>query len=73
MAFQEVNKAMTTAPILALANFSKPFLVELNSYEKGIGAVLVQEGGPLPYFSKVLTPRIGVCLHIRRSTWQYYV
>lgn len=60
IAFQELKKAMTTAPILALA--------ETDACAKGIGAVLMQDGRPITYFSKT-----GGFLHMKKSTWQYYM
>lgn len=56
---------MTTALVVALADFTKEFIVENDVCSKGIGAVLMQEGRPLAFFSKALAPR-----HIRLSTYE---
>ncbi|PHT67810.1 hypothetical protein T459_27297 [Capsicum annuum] len=52
---------MTTVPVLALANFPKPFIIKTDACSKGMEAVLMQEGKPLAYFSKALGPR-NLCL-----------
>lgn len=56
---------MTTAPILALTDFRKTFLIETDACSKGMGAVLMQEGRPLVYFSKALAPK-----HLGLSTYE---
>lgn len=53
-AFEHLKQAMITSPVLALPNFSMPLLVE-SGY--GIGAVLVQQGRPIAFFSKLLGPK----------------
>lgn len=57
-AFDKLKLAMTRAPILALPNFSKPFVVEIDASQTTMGAVLVQKGHPVAFFSKVFGPRM---------------
>ncbi|GKF27839.1 ty3-gypsy retrotransposon protein, partial [Tanacetum coccineum] len=42
---------MSCAPILGLLNFDEMFVVEIDVSDMGIGAVLMQRGQPLSYFS----------------------
>lgn len=56
-AFETLKGAMVEAPILALPNFNETFVVESDASSFGIGAVLSQNGRPLAYFSKALSPR----------------
>jgi hypothetical protein len=55
--FQALKKAFISAPVLALPDFSKKFIVETHASGKGIGAVLMQDGHPLAFLSKALGPK----------------
>ncbi|XP_070033018.1 uncharacterized protein [Nicotiana tomentosiformis] len=57
LAFSALKTAMSSTPILALPDYSKEFIVETNVSHNGIGVVLMQEGRPIVYFSKVLTQK----------------
>jgi hypothetical protein len=53
-AFDQLKEAMVNIPVLTLPNFAPPFAIETDACDTGIGAVLVQDGHPVAYFSKVL-------------------
>ena len=57
MAFQTLQQALSSAPVLALPDFSIPFCIETDASGIGIGAVLLQKGHPLAYLSKALGPK----------------
>ena len=56
-AFVALKQALTSAPVLALPDFSRPFSVETDASGAGIGAVLTQGGHPIAFLSKALGPR----------------
>jgi len=51
-AFQALKSALCQSPVLALPNFSKPFTIETDASDSGIG-----DGHPLAFFSKALGPK----------------
>lgn len=74
VAFQALKDALVTAPVLALLDFKKKFDIETDASDKGIGAVLMQEGHPVAYLSKSLGPCTqGLSTHhMRRKAWQLF-
>jgi hypothetical protein len=56
-AFQALKTAVTSAPILALPNFTRPFVVECDASTYGFGALLLQDKHPIAYFSRPIAPR----------------
>ena len=59
-AFSALIKALTTTPVLAFAEYSKPFVVQVDASFEGLGAVLCQEKEgllkPIAYASRKLSP-----------------
>jgi hypothetical protein len=56
-AFRALKSALCQSPVLALPNFDKPFTIETDDSDSGIGAVLMQDRHPLAFFSKALGPK----------------
>jgi hypothetical protein len=56
-AFVTLKQALTSAPVLALPDFTKQFQLQTYASELGVGVVLMQNGHPLAFISKALGPR----------------
>ena len=59
-AFEVLKQVCMTAPILAFADYTKPFLLETDACKEGLGAVLLQKQAdgwyhPITYGSRALT------------------
>ncbi|MCH80428.1 hypothetical protein A2U01_0001196, partial [Trifolium medium] len=57
-AFELLKVAMSEAPVLSLPNFEEQFVLETDASGAGMGAVLIQQGHPICYFSKQLCPQM---------------
>jgi hypothetical protein len=57
-AFERLKETMTKAPVLALPNFEEEFIIETDASGIGMGAVLIQKGHPICYFSQKFCPKL---------------
>ena len=56
-AFQALQRALTTGPVLQMPDFDSPFVVDCDASGTGFGAVLHQGDGPLAFFSRPFAAR----------------
>jgi hypothetical protein len=73
---------MSIAPVLALPDFSLPFTLETDASGFGIGAILMQSGRSIAYYSQALGPKASTqstyhkeALAILQSLkkWRHYI
>jgi hypothetical protein len=57
IAFDALQQALTTTPILQLPDFDQPFVVECDASGAGVGVVLHQGSGAIAYFSRQIADR----------------
>jgi hypothetical protein len=55
-AFTALKAATMSAPVLAMPDFTKLFTVECDASTLSFGAVLIQEGHPVAFFSRLVAP-----------------
>ena len=64
-AFEQLKQAVASPPVIALPDFSKPFVIECDASGIGLGAVLMQVQKPIAFHSQALK---GKNLHL--STYE---
>ncbi|KAL3527964.1 hypothetical protein ACH5RR_012620 [Cinchona calisaya] len=73
---------MSTAPAMRLPDFTKVFVIKTDACSKGIGAVLIQEGQPIAFLIKALSPRnLGLSIYEKEllavvmavTNWKHYL
>jgi hypothetical protein len=55
-AFVQLKQMMSSAPVLAIPDFTKQFVIEIDACDMGIGVVLMQADQPVAFLSKALGP-----------------
>jgi hypothetical protein len=53
--FDHMKEVMSTCPVLALLDFTLPFVLEFDAFDEGIGAVLMQGGHPIVFESRKIS------------------
>lgn len=80
-AFQELKSALAKAPVSALPDFAKPFIIECDASGTKIGAVLMQNQHPIAFLGKALQGRSvhwstyerDACLVLVIQKWLHYL
>ena len=50
--FDKLKEVMSSCPVLAISDFSLPFVVECDASREGIGDLLTQRGHPIAFERK---------------------
>ena len=66
-AFDKLKSVITSAPVLAYFDNSKETVLSVDASSTGLGAVIMQEGKPVAFRSKTLTPLEKMYANIERE------
>jgi hypothetical protein len=69
--FQALKEAMCTILVLALHEFTNIFFLKCDSFGKGIGAILMQEGRPFDFTKKNSWSKILANKSMTRKCWLF--
>ena len=80
--FEQLKKLLTNAPVLKISNPDKEFVVCKNSYNRGLGGVMTEEGQVVCYESRKLNDQehnyvthdleMAVIIHALKM-WRHYL
>ncbi|MCO5564626.1 hypothetical protein L7F22_018291 [Adiantum nelumboides] len=80
--FEKLKVALASAPILAIVDPTKPFVVDTDASDRAIGVVLLQDGRPVVFESKKLDKgQQNYCVYERElyaiihtlNKWRHYL
>ena len=71
--FEDIKNELCANPLVQLYSLQKEATVTTDASEKAIGGVLSQEGHPVIYVSRKLTPAEQNYSNIERKHWQLYL
>ena len=63
-----IKKKISTPPLLVYFDETKPLMLQVDSSKSGLGAVLLQDGKPIEYASRALTPAEQNWAQIEKET-----
>lgn len=81
-AFDQLKIVMSSAPVLALPDFTKTFVLEVDACKTGIGVVLMQGQRPIAFMSQTLSKKHqGIFTYEKElivllqavDKWRYYL
>lgn len=72
VAFQKLKDALCSAPVMQIPDFSQPLVIECDASGSVAGTVLIQNGHPVAYFSKMLAGKSKLLLHIIGNYWLWF-
>ena len=55
-AFRQLKTVLTSSPVLALPDSTKPYVIRTDASDRAYGSVLMQEGRPIAYLSAKFSP-----------------